>query len=113
MENQAEKAQIILQATCADSTDGTYTLNSDITNYLQDIANASLTLTKTKTKTKTNSYTNNQPWYTKENRDGIRNLRKAACIVSEFPDSEYLRKKILQGKASLQKPQQKQTRQLL
>ena len=55
MTNQTEKAQNILKATYAESPDGTHSLNSDITNYLQDIANDSLTLTKTKS----NSYTNN------------------------------------------------------
>ena len=55
IKNQAKKAQNILQATYADSYEGTYTLNSDITNYLQDIANASLTLTKTKTNSNTNN----------------------------------------------------------
>ena len=88
MTNQTEKAQNILEATYAESSNGTYSLNSDITNYLQDIANDSLTLTKTKS----NSYTNNQPWFKHKNREGKQNLRKAACTVSQFPESEYLRK---------------------
>ena len=88
MKKQSSKGINILNSTYLESAEGTYSLNSDLTKYLQDIANDSLTLTSTKTA----SYTNNQPWFTKDNRDGKINLRKAACIVSQFPDNEYLRK---------------------
>ena len=100
MKIQTEKAQNILQSSYADSSDGTYTLNSDITKYLQDIANASLT----RTQTRQNTYTNNQPWFEKTNRVSKQNLRKAACTVSQFPESEYLRKNFYKVKHHYKTP---------
>ena len=78
-----------LQLTYSESPEGTYSLNTDITNYLHGLVNDSLTMTKHITPS---PYSNNQPWFAKDNREGKQSLRKAAVIVSlHFPDSDYLR----------------------
>ena len=89
MEKNAQTACHILDTSYEKTHNGSYSLNDDITKYLQDTASDSMELTKIKRQT--NSYTNNQPWFGKENRVGKQNLRKAAYSVSQCPESDYLR----------------------
>ena len=69
------------------NTDGTYHLNKDFTNYIRTIADKTLT----KTKHNTTNIVNKKPWFNTDCRTGKRFLNKAARIVSQFPDSDYLR----------------------
>ena len=87
-EENKRRCDEILQSTYSESLEGTYSLNTDITNYLHGLANESLTMTK---HIKPSAYSNNQPWFAKDNREGKQSLRKAAVTVSHFPDSDYLR----------------------
>ena len=70
-----------------DSSDGTYSLNKDFTNYLQGLADKTLT----KTKHPSDNITNKKPWFNNECRSGKRLVNKAARIVSRFPNSDFLR----------------------
>ena len=77
-----------IKTTPYDNTpDGTYKLNSDFTTYLQTIADKTLTKTKHVSQAKTNQ----NPWFNNKCREGKRLANKAASLVSDFPDSDYLR----------------------
>ena len=69
------------------NSDGTYKLNRDLTKYLQTIADKTLT----KTKHTSNKSVNKKPWFNIKCREGKRLTQKAARILSDFPDSDYLR----------------------
>ena len=77
-----------IKTTPYDNTpDGTYKLNSDFTTYLQTIADKTLTKTKHVSQDKTNK----NPWFNNKCREGKRLTNKAARLLSDFPDSDYLR----------------------
>ncbi|NRB81926.1 MAG: RNA-directed DNA polymerase, partial [Saccharospirillaceae bacterium] len=54
-------------------------------------------------KTTVQDMTNKKPWFNKECRFGKRAVNKAAKIVSQFPDSEYLRKNFYKTKKHYKK----------
>ena len=72
---------------------GTYKLNEDITVHLNKIADKCLQKIKYSKITKKGSI-NKQPWFTTATREAKISCTRAAQIVFDFPNSDYLRKKI-------------------
>ena len=66
----------------------TYQLNTDVVNYMYSIADKSLQ----KTKHPKPNIINKKPWFNHTCRAGKREINKCARIVTQHPDSEYLRK---------------------
>ena len=93
-DDMTSTAECITNKSYSDNTDGTYSLNKDFTNYLQNMADKTLT----KTKNPADNITNKKPWFNNECRSGKRLVNKAARIVSRFPDSDFLRQKFYRVK---------------
>ena len=94
------KAQAILDSDYPSDRQSTYTLNADVTEHLQKLAGNCLQKTK-HPKLNKNGPINKQPWFTNATREAKQNMAKAAGIVSEFPDSDYLRKHFYRVKGHL------------
>ena len=92
-----ECSKTLLETDYPDDPLGTYTLNEDITLHLNKIADKCLQKTKHPKITKKGSI-NKQPWFTEATREAKISCTRAAKIVSDFPNSDYLRKKFYQVK---------------
>ena len=73
----------------SNDNDGTYDMNSDLTDYLESVAMDCLELTKTSKRKR--SFINKQPWFSRETREAKKALNKSARLASELPNSDYLR----------------------
>jgi exonuclease III len=83
----------------SNDSDGTYKLNKDITEYIQQIANSCLDKTKHPKTNKLNSTVNKQPWFNFTCRQGKRFANKAARLTNKFPESDYLRRNFYKVKS--------------
>ena len=81
----------LLEQYYSNDQNGTYALNNDITKHFQSIADSCLHKTK-HAKYSTSQPLNKKPWFNANVREAKMKLVKATCIVSEHPNSEFLRK---------------------
>ena len=95
-------AKLILDDDYPIDHQGTQRLNNDVTKHLQNIADNCLEKTKHPRLNK-NGPINKQPWFTNATREAKKNLAKAAGIVSDFPDSDYLRTHFYRVKGTYKK----------
>ena len=92
----------ILSSQYDKETDETYRLNQDITKYIHEIANQCIRKTKVPLHSKSMPI-NRKPWFTPATRTAKQELLRATDIVSQFPDSDYLRKNFYRVKKTYRK----------
>ncbi|KAL5254064.1 hypothetical protein ACHWQZ_G013727 [Mnemiopsis leidyi] len=90
-EDHSSRTCRILEKEYSNDKNGAYSLNNDITNHFRSIADSCLQKTKHAAKNKSQSL-NKKPWFNTNVREAKQNLGKATRIVSEHPNSDYLRK---------------------
>ena len=81
----------LLEQDYSNDQNGTYALNNDITKHFQSIADSCLQKTK-HTKYSTSKPLNKKPWFNANVREAKMKLGKATRIVSDHPNSDFLRK---------------------
>ena len=97
-----QKTNNILNTDFCDTTEKTYELSRQITEHLQQIADQCLRKSNPPN-TKKTTITNKKPWFTPATRDGKKGLARATNTVSQFPDSDYLRKNFYRVKKTYKK----------
>ncbi|KAL5271735.1 hypothetical protein ACHWQZ_G000069 [Mnemiopsis leidyi] len=97
-----DKTDQILNTQYDKSTGHTYELNQQVTEHIQMLSDLSLSKTKAPKQHKPGS-TNKKPWFKSVTRSAKRELSRATTIVSEFPNSDYLRKNFYRVKKTYKK----------
>ena len=91
MEKQSlkDRTHAILENNC-DNMD-THELNDTVTKHLQNIADDCLQKSKHLSSHRKFQYLNKKPWFDQRVREAKQSLGRATRIVSDFPNSQYLR----------------------
>ena len=88
--NEADK---LLSTKYSNEKDETYRLKREMTRHIHDVANQCLRKTKIQSLPhKRGTPINKKPWFTTTTREAKKELLRATDFVSQFPDSDYLRK---------------------